>query len=224
MKVVLLLPGYLDSPDYLHMLTFEKRLKSMKYVVERLDPCNLWKTGNVDNYTITNYIKQIRERVNFYKSKNAEEIVLIGHSIGGFTAIIAGNRINEVTKIIALCPPSDRDGSAHKWKDKGYRQSKRDIPGNPNEFRTFNIPYSYLDDGLQYSASDEVKKIQKPLMIFIALNDVIVSPSRTEEIVKNANDPYVVKMPNMGHDFRFSQNECNIVMAEIEKFLREYSA
>jgi hypothetical protein len=38
MKVALLLPGYLDSPDYLHMMTFENMLKELGFVVERLDP------------------------------------------------------------------------------------------------------------------------------------------------------------------------------------------
>ena len=56
-------------------------------------------------------------------------------------------------------------------------------------------------------------------MIFIALNDTVVLPELTEEIVKNANDPYVVRQLNMGHDFRFSREECNLVMNEIEKFL-----
>lgn len=31
MKVALLLPGYLDSPDYLHMQTFSKRLSELGY-------------------------------------------------------------------------------------------------------------------------------------------------------------------------------------------------
>lgn len=219
MKLALLLPGFLDSRDYLHMKVFEKRLQELGYIVERLDPCNLWKTGDVSNYTITNYIKQVKEKVDSYKGQNPQEIVLIGHSMGGFTSIIAGSRIDEVTKIISLCPPPDRYGSAEEWENSGFRYSKRDLPEDPKKFREFNVPYSFAEDGLQYSASEEVKKIHKPLMIFIALDDVIVPPELTEQIVKNANDPYVVRQPNMGHDFRFSQDECNIVLIEIEKFL-----
>lgn len=64
-----------------------------------------------------------------------------------------------------------------------------------------------------------LKKIHKPIMIFIALGDTVVLPEWTEKIVKNANNPYVVRQPNMGHDFRFSQKECDIVMGEIKKFL-----
>jgi len=221
MKLALLLPGYLDSPDYLHMKTFEKRLSELGHTVERLDPCNLWQTGDVNNYSTTNFIKQIRERVEFYKNQNPEEVVLIGHSMGGFTAIIAGSRIKEVTRMVALCPPPDMYGTAEKWSDTGFRHSERDLPDNPTKFRSFDVPYSFAKDGLQYSAKDEVKKINKPLMIFIALDDEVVEPELTEQIVANANNPYVVRQPGMGHDFRFSQEECSIVMNEIEKFLNQ---
>ena len=44
MKLALLLPGYLDSPDYLHMKIFEKGLKGLGYTTERLDP--LWPVEN----------------------------------------------------------------------------------------------------------------------------------------------------------------------------------
>lgn len=219
MKLALLLPGYLDSPDYLHLKTFERKLTELGYTVERLDACHLWETGDVDNYSITNFIKQIRERVESYKDQNPEEIVLIGHSMGGFTSIIAGSRIPEVTKIVSLCPPPDRYGSEKEWQGTGFRHSERDLPEDPTMFRSFDVPYSFAKDGLQYSTKDEVKKINKPLMIFIALDDEVVPPELTEQIVANANNPYVVRQPNMGHDFRNSQEECNIVMAEIEKFL-----
>ena len=219
MKLALLLPGFLDSTDYLHMKTFEKRLKELGYTTERLDPCNLWETGDIKNYSITNYLKQIRERVLFYKNQNPEEIVLVGHSLGGFVSIIAGSRINEVTKIVSLCSPSDRVKSAEKWKNQKFLHSERNLANDPQKFRVFDVPYSFAEDGLQYSAAEEVKKIHKPLMIFIALEDTVVPPERTEEIVANANNPYVVRQENMGHDFRHSQKECEKVMKEIEKFI-----
>lgn len=219
MKLALLLPGYLDSPDYQHLMIFEKRLKELGYVVERLDPCHLWETGDVNNYSITNFIKQIRERVEFYKEQKPQEVVLIGHSMGAFTAIIAGSRIDGVTKIVALCPPPDRYGSAKEWKGTGLRRSIRDLPNDPAQHRAFDVPYSYVEDGIQYSARDEVKNLNKPLMIFIALDDEVVPPKLTEEIIANANNPYVVRQKKMGHDFRYSIKECNIVMAKIERFL-----
>jgi len=219
MKLALLLPGYLDSPDYFHLITFEKRLKELGYTVERLDACNLWQTGDVNNYSITNFFKQIKDRIDFYKNQSPDEILLLGHSNGGFTAIVAGSKFPEVTKIIALCPPPDKTGSEIKWKN-GLRISKRDLPNNPNEFREFAIPVSYLKDAIQYSAVDEVKNINKPLMIFIGLDDKVVPPSETEEIVNAANSPYVVRLEGVGHDFRQSEEQTNRVADEIVKFLK----
>lgn len=222
MKVALLLPGYLDSPDYLHMKIFKKELLGLGYMVEILDPCNLWKTGDVNNYTITNYINQIREKVKFFFNQKPDEIVLIGHSLGAFVAIIAGNRIKEITKIVALCPAADRIGASLKWQGKEIRHSERELPDNPNKLRIFDIPYLFAKDGLQYSAVEEVKQINKPLMIFIALNDKTVPPSETERIVSNANNPYIVRQPNMNHDFRHSRKESETVMNEIKKFLNNF--
>ncbi|MFI5240910.1 MAG: alpha/beta hydrolase [Microgenomates group bacterium] len=220
MKLALLLPGYLDSPDYLHMKVLEKGLQELGYIVEILDACNLWKTGDVKSYTITNYIQQIRETIRSYKEDNPEEVILVGHSNGGFTSIVAAVRIPEVTKVVALCPPPNKEGSEHKWVN-GVRISERDLPDDPSQSREFAVPYSHIEDALKYSAIEDVKKIHKPLMIFIALDDIVVLPEWTEGIVANANNPYVVRQEGMGHDFRKSKEQCEIVMKEVEKFLQE---
>lgn len=219
MKVALLLPGYLDSPDYLHLVTFEKKLKELGYNVERLDPCNLWSTGNVNNYSVTNYIKQVRDRIDFYKNQQPEEVLLLGHSLGGFTSILAGSLISEVTKIVALCPPTSIEGLAKKWDGKPSRISKRDLPDDGTKFRVFDIPLTFVEDARKYSAIEAVHNINKPLMIFIGMKDTSVPPTETEILVSNAVNPSVVRMKNIGHDFRHSQDESNKVMEEIEKFL-----
>lgn len=219
MKVALLLPGYLDSPDYLHLVTFEKRLKELGYTVERLDPCNLWETGDVNNYSVTNYIKHIKDRIDHYKNQPTEEVVLIGHSLGGFTSILAGNLLPEVTKIVALCPPSSIERLGKKWEDKSFRISKRDLPNRGSKYREFNIPLTFVKDARKYSAIKAVCEIKKPLMILIGMADTSVAPKETEILISSAIDPHVVRMQEIGHDFRFSQEECNVVMTEIEKFL-----
>jgi len=219
MKLALLLPGFLDSPDYLHLKTFEKRLTELGYTVERIDSCNLWSTGNTHDYSITNYLKQIDEKILDYKDQTPEEIVLLGHSLGGLISIIAGNRNPLVTKIISLCSPVDISNLSKKWSGKTSKHSERDLPNNPNEKRSFEIPYSFVEDGLQYSALTEIEKIHKPIMILIALEDISVLPKETEELVIKANSAFVVRQPGIGHDFRLSQNDCDVVMEEIENFL-----
>lgn len=219
MKLALLLPGYLDSPDYLHLKTFDKRLTELGYTVERLDLGNLWATGSSKDYTVTHFLDEIKERVNFYQTQTPEEIILIGHSRGAFTAIVAGNKIEEIDKVVALCPPPDFEASARKWVNQGSRITKRDLPDSPFEFREFSVPYAYIEDSMKYSAIESAELLHKPLMILIALNDEVVAPELTERIVAAANNPHVVRVPNLGHDFRKSQAECDLVMGKIEEFL-----
>ncbi|MFA6004978.1 MAG: alpha/beta hydrolase [Patescibacteria group bacterium] len=219
MKLALLLPGFLDSPDYLHFKTFEKRLIELGYTVERIDPCNLWATGNTKDYSTTNYLKQVEERVLFYQPPQPNEVILIGHSLGGLVSIIAGNRIASVTKVVSLCSPVDISNLAKKWNGKAPKHSKRDLPENTQEIRDFEIPYTFVEDGLQYSALKEVKELHKPIMILIALADKQISQEETEKIVASANNPFVVRGENMEHNFRFSQKDCDMVMKEIENFL-----
>jgi len=74
--------------------------------------------------------------------------------MGGFTSIIAGSRIKEVTKIVSLCPPPHRYGSAEEWKGTGFRHSKRDLPDNPSQFRSFDVPYSFAGNYLFHLITD----------------------------------------------------------------------
>lgn len=219
MKLAILLPGFLDSPDYLHLIIIEKGLQALGYTAIRLDPCGLWSDGDIHKYSITNYLKDIRKAIDIYKDEKPEEVILVGHSVGGFVAIIAGERYAEVTRIIALCPPSGFDNPPVKWNDKGFRIVKRDMPRDKTTLTEFVVPISFAYDSFTYDAIATVKRIEKPLMILITMDDIVVPPQDTEKLVEAARNPYVIRLEGIGHDFRHSEQECDIVMGEIEKFL-----
>lgn len=219
MKVAILLSGYLDSPDYLHIKIFAERLTLLGYKVICLDPCNLWNGGDISNYTITNYVKQVEKVVNAEAVHNPEDIIVIGHSLGGFVAILAGQRLSKVTKIVALCPPATYENSLKKWKGVEVRHSKRELPDDPTEYRYFDVPKSFAIDAQQYSAIDVMKNVDKPTMIFIGLEDTVVPPRVTEQLVTGTPSVHAVRLPGIGHDFRKSREQSEVVMREIEKFL-----
>lgn len=219
MKLAIILPGYLDSSDYLHIKIISKRFVQMGFVVETPDPCGLWKNDDMENYSVSNYLKQILTIIDSYKNKSPEEIILIGHSLGGLISIIAGNLRPEINKIVALCSPDDLANSQFKWVNKEPRLSKRDLPDNPEEFRIFKIPHTYIEDAQKYSVINEVQKLKQPLMILFGLQDEIVPLESLENLVSHANNPYVVRIPYMGHSIRKSEEDCNLVMEEIRKFL-----
>lgn len=221
MKTAILLPGYLDSPDYLHFKLFEKRLQLLGYKVIRLDPCRMWKTGKIQDYSVTNYIKDVEDTVKEEVDNGSEEIILIGHSLGGFISILVGSKLHQVRKIIALCPPANYKSNHQKWIN-GVRISKRQLPNNLTKFKIYTVPDSFLTDAQKYSAIEAIRTIKKPLMIFIALDDKVVLPKVTEQLVSAAIDPYVVRKEGISHDFRKSEDQGTIVMDEIEKFLSTF--
>ena len=220
MKLAVLLPGYLDSPDYRHMVMFEKMLRDIGYKVVRLDPGNLWKTGNIKNYSIHYYFNQIKQSIG-KRNENIDEVILIGHSLGGFMAIVAGSKLDGVTKIVSLCPPPSVTGLVNDELEKiGYRTSTRDLPDNPNKTRVFKVPISAFKEAEKYSALEEIKKINKPIMIFIAGEDESVPPEETEKLISAAKvKPHVVKEPNMKHNFRLSRENTQKVANHIKDFL-----
>ncbi|MEI8067902.1 MAG: alpha/beta hydrolase [Candidatus Shapirobacteria bacterium] len=218
MKLAIICPGYLQSPDYLDLVNISNRLEKLGYKTERIDPCALWETGDVKNYNTTNYLKTIKDTIDSYKNENLEEVVLVGHSFGGFVVIIAGNRFKEVTKIVSLCPAFSFK-SLSKWDENGIRHSERGLPNDPFKFRIFDVPVSFCEDRNKYSASTELKNLHKPLMVLAALEDDKVSLADIEKELKVANNPHLVKIPNMGHNFNKTLEESNPVADEIEKFL-----
>src|SRR5690606_8838883 len=109
--------------------------------------------------------------------------------------------------------------SLKKWKNNEVRSSKRDLPENKEKYRIFDIPRAFALDAQNYSAINAAKSINKPLMIFIGLDDKVVLPATTEQLVHATTDSYIVRKEGIGHDFRKSEKDIFLVMEEIEKFL-----
>lgn len=218
MKLAILLPGYIESPDYNHLIVIDKKLSDLGYIVARVDACNLWLTGDTNNYSTTNYINQVLQIINSYLPQNPSEIILIGHSLGCLVALHIGKICPQVTKVICLSPPVALDKSDHKWVD-GFRVSKKDLPNNPTEFREFSVPFSFVNDRKQYSIIKLLNGFNKPFLIITGENDSLLP--EVEELVKNQNIKNYIKIKNMGHDFRQSDELCNQVASEIEEFIQD---
>lgn len=217
MKLALLLPGYVESPGYRHLVVVDNKLKDLGYTTVRVDACSLWQTGDGANYTTTNYINQVKKIVNSYLPQRPTEIILIGHSLGVLVAVHVGTLYKEITKIICLSPPISLDRSDHKWIN-GFRTSKKDLPDNPTQFRELTVPASFVEDRKQYSIIKPLKNIHKDILIIIGEQDP--SLSEVEAVVKDLDLPKFIKIKDMGHDFRQSEELCLQVATEIEKFLK----
>lgn len=216
MKLALLLPGYIESPDYHHLVVIDNKLQSLGYTTIRVDACNLWSTGDGQNYTTTNYLQQVEEIIKSFEPESPTEIILVGHSQGSFVALLVANRNPQISKIVGLCLPNPLGQSSHKWIN-GVRVSQKDLPEDATKFREFSVPISYVHDRDQYSLVESLKQIQLPLLIIMGELDPSLPDVKT--VVKDLKLTNFTIIPNMSHDFRQSEELCNVVATEIEKFL-----
>jgi pimeloyl-ACP methyl ester carboxylesterase len=216
MKLALLLPGYLESPDYRHLVVIDDSLTKLGYKVVRVDPCGLWQTRDTSYYLTTNYISQVAGIIKSYLEQKPEDIILVGHSLGCLVALQVSAEIPQVTKVVCLSPPSSLDKSDHKWVN-GYRTSKKDIPGNGEQFIEFTIPYSFTEDRKQYSMIASFEGCQKPILTIMGEDDPSIS--ELEPVLTKLNHLTFKKFANMGHDFRHSEEFCHQVADEIVNFV-----
>lgn len=218
MKLALLLPGYIESPDYHHLVVIDQHLTRNGYQVIRVDACHLWETGDGHSYSTTDYINQVKEIVRSYLPQNPTEILLVGHSLGCLVSLVVGQEVPGVSKIVCLCPPSSLDKSDHKWVD-GFRVSQKDLPGDSQKFRQFSVPFSFTNDRKQYSIIDSLKSNQLPLQIIMGTLDP--STSELSPIIKVLNKVNFQVIEAMGHDFRQSEDLCQSVAIKIVDFISD---
>lgn len=216
MKLALLLPGYVESPDYHHLVVIDEHLTSLGYTTLRVDPCNLWQTGDGQHYSTTGYINQVKDIVTSYLPQKTTEIILVGHSLGCIVALMVGFLFDKVTKIVCLSLPASLGNSDHKWID-GFRTSKKDLPDNPTSFRNFAVPVSFTTDRKHCSIPFSLNNNQKPLLVIMGDEDP--STSEIESIVKQIEKPQFIKIKNMGHDFRQSEELCQLVASKIDEYV-----
>ena len=89
-KLALVLPGRLDTKDYVHMRSHVNYMASKGYFALSFDPPGTWESpGDITLYTMTNYLKAINELIDHFDNKPT---FVMGHSRGASMAILSGLR------------------------------------------------------------------------------------------------------------------------------------
>ena len=87
-KFALILPCKLDTKDYFGMIRHVNYFADRGYFALSFDPPGTWEShGDIELYTMTNYLMAINEVVKYYGNKTT---IIIGHSRGGRMAVLAG--------------------------------------------------------------------------------------------------------------------------------------
>lgn len=222
-RLVLVLPGRLDTKDYPHMRSHVQLLAELGYFALSFDPPGTWQSpGEIELYTMTNYLKSITELIELYGDRPT---TLIGHSRGGSMAMLGATKIDQVTGFAAIMSRSSasirQDESKYTANDR-VEISYRDDPFDPKKRVQFQLPMTYFEDAEQYNMREDLHACTKPKMFIYGNDDAIITPDTVIETYEYAADPKQIYSVDSEHDYRRHLEVIGEVNQKIKKFMREF--
>jgi pimeloyl-ACP methyl ester carboxylesterase len=166
-KLALLLPGRLDTKDYVSFVSHLKYFADRGFYAVAFDPPGTWDSpGETDLFTTTSYIKAVNELIEYFGNRPT---LLLGHSRGASVAIlVAGSNpvVNAIIPIMAnYGEPSAPTEEALK---NGFQLSSRDIPPGSSKTekqKIFKLSVNYWTDGKKYNPEEALKKCAVPKLL-----------------------------------------------------------
>lgn len=225
-KLALVLPGKLDSKDYVHMKSHVDFLASLGFFALSFDPPGTWESpGDIKLYTTTNYLKAIDELIEYYGNKPT---FVMGHSRGGSMAIYSGITNPNVISFAAIMSYVYKaDAKARdedKFRKKGFIESFRDLPpGGGEKVKKFVLPLSFLEDQKQYVMDEKVKTCTKPKLFIAGKRDVLVPSVTVRESFELAADPKEFYEIDSPHDYRLYPQKTEEVNQILQGFIHKYN-
>ena len=226
-KLALLLPGQLDSKDYPHMRSHVDYLASKGFYSVSFDPPGTWESsGDISQYTMTNYIKAINELVEHFGKRPT---LFMGHSRGGAMAMLAGTTSPQTLAFISVFSNYSYDSKVNslynddEWKSKGYKESWRDLPFDSIRKRSFKLPYAFVEDQKQYDMLDGLRKCTKPKLFFLGTRDPLIKPETVRKAYETAAEPKQLRELDSDHDYRWHPELIRKVNLMAGDFLKEHA-
>ncbi len=223
-KVALLLPGRLDTKDYINFVSHIEYLSERGFYAVSFDPPGTWESpGSSELFTTTNYIKAVNEMIELLGNKPT---ILIGHSRGGATASLAGTDNPFVTAIITINesfgPPSPPN---EKTVKSGIYKAERDLP--PGDRRTekkkkFSMGPGYFEDGALYDDAEKLKTSTKPKLIIYSRDDEFNTPQDVRNVFDELPEPKELHEVKGTHDYRLYPEAIDEVNELIGTFLQKH--
>ncbi len=222
-RIAILMPGRLDTKDYINFTSHGKYLAEKGFFVLAIDPPGTWDSpGELSNYTTSNYLKAVNELISHYGNKPT---LLLGHSRGGATAMLAS--ANPTVKALVVInsaygaptPPSP-NGLVN-----GVLPEIRDLP--PGDVRSkeqvhFDLPKIYFEDGRRHNPLGALMNFKGPKLVVHASRDEFMELSKVIEIYEGLSEPKMFFEINCNHDYRLYPEVIHSVNNALGQFIDKY--
>src|SRR5690606_29190008 len=203
------LAAYLDLPIdgkphnfalFAHCFTCSKKLKAIGNIskaltqagigVLRFDFTGLGESeGDFSDTDFSGNVEDLEVAADFLKQNYRAPTLIIGHSLGGAAALLAASRIDFIKAVVTIGAPSEPEHVKHLFQDSLEEIERNGKAKVLLEGRPFTIKKNFVDDLLNHTLLEKVKKLRKSLLIFHSPQDITVDIKNAENIYKAAFHP-----------------------------------
>ncbi len=225
--LICVLPGFLDTKEYAHVTELQKTLASQGFTTVSFDFTGTWASGDdMSLYTVDRQVQDLHDVIeHMRREKSIDNVILVGHSMGGFVSILYTHTYDDILGVVAIMPAHSviRKSNQHiieKWKTEGVRRSLRDIEGS-SEKKEFVLPYSYIEVGEKYNMKELVREVSVPVMYITSEADKLIVSDDVRDMYEATSSPKkFVMLEGVGHDYRKDLQLIGRVNQEVVKGVR----
>jgi esterase/lipase len=223
-KGVILCSHFTGFKELKHLYRLAKALEEKGFAALRFDYSDCIGAtagGSCEDMALTHQVRDTFAAIDFLEGQGIESIGLMGHSLGGTTAIVSA--AND-TRVKALVPVAAL--AKAEW-DILFREK---LPQwEEEEFITFHtwkkgeikIKYGFYRDLAKYDCTQLIKAVNAPVRIIQPGDDKIVTMQNAQGIYQNANEPKDLKIIDAAdHMFSKKEDEEEMVSLCVEWFQR----
>lgn len=164
------------------------------------------------------FVEDAVAAVNYFKDRNRyKNIYIVGHSQGSLVGMIAAQQStiagyislagpgqsidNTIVSQIALQVPELKENALEAFKQlKENGKVKNYSPALASIFRKESQPF--MASWMQYTPTEEIKKLQIPVLIINGTNDIQVDTKEAEDLKQAKPDATLVLIKDMNHVLR----------------------
>lgn len=158
------------------------------YAVLRFDFAGLGASeGEFANCNFSTTVEDINSAIHYLTENHTAPTILIGHSLGGTSSLVAAIANDCIEKTITIASPSQ---PAHILHHFGYAltmleqniASSFEVAGNVHD-----INPQFVEDVREWDMQNQLARLDKPVLIFNIENDALVNEGNASEIEQWVN-------------------------------------
>jgi putative redox protein len=177
------------TKDTLAAFRISKQLATLGIATLRFDFAGL---GNSEgNFADTNFStakQDLLGAIDFLAREYASPRLLIGHSLGGTTALACAGQIDSVKGVVTIAAPSQPDHVLHHFGAALEQLETGEASSISVAGQRYDIKPQFIDDIRQHDLRATLSQLRKPVLIFNIDKDELVSADNALDIEAWAAD------------------------------------